>query len=324
MFKILSIDGGGIRGLIPALLLEALESRTGKPAARMFDLVCGTSAGGIIACGLARPAAQGGPVPASDLVSLFAERGQEIFKRSLWRGIFSVGGNLDEQYPHAPLEAILLGILKDARLSAAAPELLVTSYDIENRVPYFFKSTYAKAGKPGRDHLLRDIARATSAAPTYFEPALVLSLDTAPERRALIDGGVFANNPAICAYAEARALGRQRDDILMVSLGTGYATRAIPYEEAKDWGNLGWLKPVLAIMFDGSSSAVDYQLKELLPEQADGPRYYRFDTYLDKALDDLDAAAESNIADLRLEAQDILREQADEFAQLCERLENGI
>lgn len=323
MYKILSIDGGGIRGLIPALLLEELERRVGRPAAEAFDLICGTSAGGIIACGLARDDAHGGAVPAADLASLFADRGEEIFKRSLWRGVFSVGGNLDEAYSANNLESILHQILGDAMLSQCQAELLVTSYDIENRVPYFFKSSRAKAGQPGRDHLLREIARATSAAPTYFEPADVASDNGTGPRRALIDGGVFANNPAVCAYSEARAMGHAGNDILLASFGTGYATRPIPLDEAKDWGNLGWLKPVLSIMFDGSSSAVDYQLKELLPEQSGDRRYYRFDTYLDKALDDLDAAMDSNIADLKREAEDILSEQGEEFEALCQRLRNG-
>ena len=322
MYKVLAIDGGGIRGLIPALLLAEMEKRINKSIAEAFDLICGTSAGGIIACGLVRPDRNGGPVSAADLVSLFANRGDEIFERSFWQGVFSLGGNVDERYSADNLEAILNQILDDARLSEARKPLLVTSYDIEQRKPYFFKSTRAVASEPGREHLLRHIARATSAAPTYFEPALIVSQDDAAVRRALIDGGVFANNPAMCGYAEARAMENAPDEILLAAMGAGFVTRPIPYDEAKDWGNLGWVKPIIDVMFDAATSTVDYQLKQLLPDQAGAKRYFRFDTELDKALDDLDAANRANIDALHREANDILAHDTmgPDFEALCQML----
>ncbi|MEO1088356.1 MAG: patatin-like phospholipase family protein, partial [Acidobacteriota bacterium] len=91
--KILAIDGGGIRGLIPALVLEAMEEKTGRPVSEIFDLVAGTSTGGILALGLVRPGDGGGPAySAADLAELYERRGGQIFTSSGWHRLRSVGG----------------------------------------------------------------------------------------------------------------------------------------------------------------------------------------------------------------------------------------
>ena len=318
MFKVLSIDGGGIRGVIPAMLLQHIEQETGKRVAELFDLVVGTSTGGILAAGLTVPKADGSPkYSAATMLDLYAERGGEIFERSFWRGVTSLAGLTEEQYDHQPLEKILKSYLKDATLADCLVPVVITSYDIERRKPYFFKTTKAKQ-KKDRNHLLRDAARATSAAPTYFEPEVVGSLAKKPTRRVLIDGGVFVNNPSMCAFSEAFALGATADQMIVASLGTGIATRKIPYEDAKDWGGLGWVRPIIGIMMDGSADAADHHLRQLLPDATTGDqqRYFRFDTRLDLALDDLDGAGAGNIDNLKEEARQIMRDQSEELARL--------
>src|SRR5690606_13500980 len=129
-------------------------------------------------------------------------------------------------------------------LDAAVTPVLVTAYDLVARRPRFFKSWREDAaGVP-----MALAAEATSAAPTYFEP--VRDGDAA-----LIDGGVFAGNPAMCAYAEGVRL-RPDAEIHVLSLGTGSQTRPIPYEQAKDWGVLEWARPIVDVVFDGSSDTV--------------------------------------------------------------------
>ena len=110
---ILSLNGGGIRGLISARILQELESRSRPRIHELFYLIVGTSTGGILAAGLARPmnAQGGGPCPAEELVRLYSERGREIFRRSLWKGVTSLGGLSDEKYDAAPLEGILNELL---------------------------------------------------------------------------------------------------------------------------------------------------------------------------------------------------------------------
>jgi hypothetical protein len=323
MYRVLSIDGGGIRGVIPAVLLVQLEQRTGKPVSAMFDLVVGTSTGGILAAGLTCPKANGAAkFTAQDMLELYAERGREIFQRSFWDGITSLGGLADEQYDAAPLEKLLRQYLGDATLTDCIKPVVVTSYDIERREPYFFKTRRARASKD-RNHLLRDVARATSAAPTYFEPAVVRSLAARPTRRALVDGGVFINNPALAGYIEALTMGQKADDILVLSLGTGVATRPIPFDKAKDWGALGWVRPIIGVMMDGQADSADYHLREILPDETRPAeqRYFRFDTELDLALDDMDAANRANIDALKSEAAQILDVDKAAFDRLVALLD---
>jgi uncharacterized protein len=309
MIRVLSIDGGGIRGLIPATILAAMEARAGRPVAQMFDLVAGTSTGGILGLALVKPGADGRPThAAASLVELYAARGREIFHRSFWRGVATLGGLAEERYSHAPLEAVLQEYLGEALLRDALLPTMITTYDIERRDPFFFKSWRDdRNGVP-----MWQAARATSAAPIYFEPAL---LEVGGKRRALVDGGVFINNPALSAYAEARRRFPDERDFVVVSLGTGELTRPIAYDDARTWGAVQWALPLLGVIFDGVADAVDYQLRALL-----GDRYFRFQTLLDMASDDLDNASAANVDALRREAQQILVAQASRLDPLLELL----
>ena len=259
--RILAIDGGGIRGLVPALVLEHLERLTGRPVAELFDLVAGTSTGGILACGLTAPGPGGGPRHTAEaMAELYRVEGPRIFRRSVWQRVRSGEGVLDEKHDADAIEDALERYLGGAMLSQALTCLLVTTYDIEGREPFFFKSW--RTDEPGRDAPMTTVARATSAAPTYFEPLLFEPADGST-RRSLVDGGVFANNPAMCAYAEAARIA-PGDPVVLLSLGTGEMCEPIPHESADDWGLLEWVRPVLDVVFDGVSDTVDYQLAQLM------------------------------------------------------------
>lgn len=321
-FRILSIDGGGIRGLIPALVLAELERLTGRPIADCFDLIAGTSTGGILALGLACPGPGGGPrYRAQDLADLYLKEGARIFDESPWRRLTNPMGLRAAKYPPEGIEGVLMQYFGEQRLQEALTEVLVTAYDLEKRDAFFYRRRRAREDAR-YDVPMRVAARATSAAPTYFEPALVA---WPGERDVLVDGGVFANNPAMCAYAEARQAllkeGREGEDILLVSLGTGLYSRPFRYEDAKGWGVAGWAKPVLDVIFDGVADTVDYQLRQLLPEAAGGlARYHRFQTDLDADLSEMDDTSPAHLAGLRRAAEGILQRQAAEVAALAERL----
>jgi uncharacterized protein len=165
---------------------------------------------------------------------------------------------------------------------------------------------------------MRDVARATSAAPTYFEP---LQLTWGPHgERAFIDGGVHSNNPAMCAYVEARKIHPGENDFLVLSLGTGEPTRSMPYEEVKGWGLALWAQPILNVVFDGVADTVDYQLRELLPAEGDDRRYYRFQTALAIGKDDMDDASATNIQALKKKAKEIIDENETALETLCAQL----
>ncbi len=320
LVKVLSIDGGGIRGVIPAMVLTEIEKRTGKRIAELFDLIAGTSTGGILALALARPDGQSRPqYRATDLIDLYEKEGEHIFSRSVWHEIRAVGSLAAEKYPSDGIEGVLQKYFGETRLKDALTDVLVTSYDIERRMPLFFKSWRAKQ-RADYDFPMRLVARATSAAPTYFAPAKI-ETQGPTDYYALIDGGVFANNPALCALADARIQHRDADDFLVVSLGTGQHTRTIPYDKAKDWGVAEWAQPILSVVFDGVSAAVDYQMTELVPAEDGKQRYYRFQTELIIGNDDMDDASRTNIHALKVLAEQELIEKNDTLlATLCSQL----
>jgi uncharacterized protein len=135
--------------------------------------------------------------------------------------------------------------------------------------PYFFKTWKAKgtsieAGdKPAElDFRLRDVARATSAAPTYFPPALIQN--RVGQSFGMIDGGVFPNNPAMCTLVSAYKLFPQANGFMLVSLGTRSLQRPIPYDEAKNWGLVDWARPTLNILFDGNADTASYEVGQIL------------------------------------------------------------
>jgi patatin-like phospholipase/acyl hydrolase len=292
--KVLAIDGGGIRGLIPALVLAEIEARTERRIAELVDLIAGTSTGGIIACALARPE----PLSAAEVAALYEQDGPAIFDRSLLKQIASLGGLTDERYSSTGLVRVLERHLGGVPMTAATVPLLLTAYDTERRRIHFLRSEGEGSGAS-----MVDAAHATSAAPTYFEPVRVGGAT-------LIDGGVYALNPALCAYAEQ---GGKVD--LLLSVGTGEHTRPLRYDDVKDWGQLEWARPVIDVVFDGGQDAVDFQLEILLAD-----RYVRLQTRLDEARDDLDDASKENLARLRREAERLIAARSADIDRLCERL----
>ena len=309
--RILSIDGGGIRGMIPAIVLAELEKRAGKPVAELFDLVVGTSTGGILACGLTVPGSAGRPrYAANELIALYEQHGPHIFSRTLLKRVRSLEGIIDERYPTAPLEEVLRRYFGNTRLREAMTRVLVTAYEIERRSPWFFRSERAQADA-AYDFPMVKVARATSAAPTYFEPAKLAVPGSPSDYFALVDGGVFANNPGMCGWAEARALGLPEDTVVL-SLGTGSLIRRIPYDDAKDWGLIQWARPILNVVFDGSSDTVDYQLGQVLGEG----RHFRLQTTLETASDDMDDVSADNLRDLRLEGENLVQRESAQLDQV--------
>jgi uncharacterized protein len=320
LVKILAIDGGGIRGMIPAMLLAHIENITSRPIATLFDLVAGTSTGGILALGLTIPKAAGAALyTAQHFVDMYEHEGSRIFSRSFWRRIVACGNLREEKYSAAGIEAVLADYFGDARLRDAVTDVLVTSYEIERSFPFFFKSSNALE-RMDYDFPARLVARATSAAPTYFEP-MKLPAGTNIDHYTLIDGGVFANNPAACALVEATTTHPEAADFLVVSLGTGALNHSLSYGLTRTWGVVKWAAPLLNIVFDGVSSTVDYQLRQLLPDgPAECQRYYRFQTTLDSHNHSLDNASPANITALKGLATGLIEKESDHLEKLCKKL----
>lgn len=297
--KVLSIDGGGIRGIIPAVILDALHQRVGKEPWQTYDLIAGTSTGGIIAVGIGTGCNNGKPYSSRQLVDLYVQNGAGIFQKSFLEGVKEV---FCPKYSPEGLEKVLKESFGDTEFRSAFTPLLVSSYDLKSQLPFFFKS-HKIAKDPGYNWPVWQIARATSAAPTFFPP---LHLVQDKQDYALVDGGVFVNNPAMAAYVEARRLYRQASQIILVSVGTGDRQDKINYAQAKNWGLLGWAKHIVPVLMDSVSEAVDYELNSL-PECT----YYRLQVEnLPQDAAEMDNVTPANIAKLQVIAKDYVAAQS--------------
>ena len=321
--RVLSIDGGGIRGIIPATVLADLEVRAGRPVAQLFDLIAGTSTGGILALGLTVPGADGGPAyRASDLVELYVREGPHIFRRSIFDRIRSLNGAIDERYPADGLEQMLQEAMGEARLRDTVTDVIVTAYETYLRQPFFFRTTRARED-PAYDYPMHVAARATASAPTYFEAARVVN-EASGDEYSLVDGGLFAANPAMVGLAEVMRGERERP-VLLLSLGTGQHTHRYPFKEIKDWGALEWARPLIDMLLDGSSDATEFEVAQLTAARgrAAGDRYWRLQTELRKSSDHLDDATADNLHNLQEEAGELVEREASALAEAASALAVG-
>lgn len=332
--RILSIDGGGIRGIVPAVILTEVEKKIqdicGNKNSRLadyFDLMAGTSTGGILSCCYLLPENAKSKRPkfeAKEILDLYFKHGEDIFSRSFFHKIRSVGGVLDEKYPDKGLRKVLKKYMGDVWISDLLKPALLTAYDIERRKAHFFTQHDAK--QKGKDFLARDAVWSTAAAPTYFEAAYVK--DDLKRDYALIDGGVFANNPTLCAYAEARTLFKKSKmkkavtaaDMFVLSIGTGNDKKSYPYQKAKNWGQAEWVKPIIDIMMSGVAETVDYQVRQIYDAIEKPDNYLRVDAPLTDAINqDMDDASPENMQALKEHGENVAQKydyQLQRFAEM--------
>ncbi|XP_078156595.1 patatin-like protein 2 [Carex rostrata] len=260
---ILSIDGGGVRGLIPAAILVFLESKLqeldGEDAriADYFDVISGTSTGGLVSTMLAAPNEQKRPLfSAKDIIAFYNENIPKIFPSNR----NGIGGllcsMLGPKYTGEYLHSKIRELLGETRLHDTVTEVVVPTFDINFLQPTIFSTNEAKVD-PSKDALLSDVCISTSAAPTYLPAHQFTTKDCLGKTRSfnLVDGGVAANNPTLLAVNHVtKEILIQRGDyfpvkpreygkFLILSLGTGSAKQAQKYkaEAAAKWGLLGWL-----------------------------------------------------------------------------------
>lgn len=271
-YRILALDGGGIRGLLTAMLLERLEAaRPGLLA--QVDLFAGASTGGILALGLAA-----GRTP-SQARELYETRGRLVFADSRWDNLRDLGHAVRAQYTNSSLKRVLKDEFGSLTLGDLPHRVLVAAFDLENDPslppplrtwkPKFFHNF------PGRDsdghEKVVDVAMRTSAAPSYF-----------PIYQGYIDGGVVAGNPSMAALAQAlepNTGGQRLSDVTLLSLGTGRNSQYLTAQN-NDWGWLQWAPHIINIVLDGTSGIADYECRQLL-----GSRYHRLNPFLPERID---------------------------------------
>lgn len=265
--RILAIDGGGIKGVMPASFLATVEKATGKRIVDHFDLIAGTSTGGIIAIGL------GLGIPASEILSFYREKGPGVFgqpeSRMARAHRFLRWGRRPKYAPDALREA-LTDIFADRRLGESETRLLIPAFHRDQQAVYVFKTAHHPRFAVDFREMAVDVALATAAAPVYF-PAHRL-----PSGSHLLDGGVWANNPIGLAAVEAVGVMRwPGNSVRILSLGCTEET-SIFQEDPGFLGVGGFGGNVIGLMFQGQSRSALGTAKILTGHPHDGSKVWRY------------------------------------------------
>jgi len=294
----------------------------------LFHAVAGTSTGGILAIGLSKQK----PLPAEELMQIYKKDGEKIFP-GFWSRPFSAFGILAPKYSNDGLKSLLKDVLGDERLSAHSDErindiaLLITSFNIRKNSGYFFRNWRARGydefhgnvtqGRPqpnnDMDFLLRDIALATSAAPTYFPAAKIKNI-SGKDEFSLIDGGVIANNPAFEMVSEVLHAYPfiSRHQITLVSIGTGGSRAQLNLDNA----GLFQAKDIFKVLFDSPGNLQDQLAMNILDED----RNYRFQDSNVPNIAQMDDVSPKTLSSLESLGDKIISENQHKFDELIERL----
>lgn len=297
-YFILSVDGGGMRGIIPATILNRLEQEIEGQISEAFDCLSGSSTGGILALGLSKPNAENpdsAQDSAADLVNLYKVHGKEIFYRSFPETAMSLFGLWGPKYSDKGIEKVFNDKFEDTRLNEAITDLVITSFDEAEHKDYIF-THFSDIDKHPSDipqgqeaevdeqtYRMADVARATTAAPYYFPSKGITDYKNPSIRHNFIDGGLIANNPAEWAYLESAQKRRLKNrKVFVLSIGTGQMhSKPIPEKNSSNWGLLQWISPIVNNYFEVMDDTVEKQLN-LLSENHN-ITYMRLQLDLDKA-----------------------------------------
>ena len=324
--RILSIDGGGIKGIVPAVVLSHLEKLlqdlSNNPSSRIhdyFDLFSGASTGAIIVAGLLSPDNNNRPKYSSkEILDLYLENGEIIFNSSLFQGIKSVSGIVNVKYSPEGIESVFEKYFGHSELKHLLKPSLIPVYDLSRGKNYFFRQQKA-INSQRHNFYVKDLLRAATSALTFFPPAQVSTINN-NEHRCFVDGGVFANNPALSAYAEFRYHNSQlhAKDTMMLSLGTGRKTTNLDCKVTANWGAAEWLYQGSYLTSNAVSSASDYQLNAVYGNQSNYLRLdSTFDDYQNSSMDNTDRDYLDYLISL---GESIVRDKRSEINSFAEEL----
>jgi len=324
--RILSIDGGGIKGIVPAVvllhlekLLKHLSNNQNSRIYDYFDLFSGASTGAIIIAGLLSPDKDNRPkYSPEEILDLYLENGHIIFNSSLFQEIKSVSGIVNVKYDPEGLESVFEKYFGKSELKNLIKPSLIPVYDLSRGKNYFFRQQKALTS-PRHNFYVKDLLRGATSALSYFPPAQISTVNGL-ENRCFIDGGVFANNPALSAYAEFRYHNSNlhAKDTMMLSLGTGRKTTNLDCEVTANWGAAEWLYQGSYLTSNAVASASDYQLNAVYDNK---PNYLRLDaSFDDEQSSSMDNTDKEYLDYLISLGESIVKEKQSEINTFAEEL----
>ena len=301
--RILSIDGGGVRGVMPASALALWDLEIGLNAVGGFDLYAGASTGSIVASALACG------VPSKRVLALFQERAGAIFSRADLKFVqraLSFKGWAVPSYSEQPLREALLDSIGEITFGECPRALLIPCLDVVTGATRVFRSHHHPDGKADRGIRIVDAVIASAAAPTFFPSAQVAG-------STYIDGSLWANNPSLLALLDARELAARDggdSDVKLLALGCGRPIWGKPIGFGTNRGFLGWGAPLMSLTMAAQSEGIHSYVRRLIPAES----YVRVDPTIPRDLIALDDAG--NIPALVVRAAEAARESRDAVRRL--------
>jgi uncharacterized protein len=338
--RVLAVVGGGVRGLIPLRFSLEIENRTKKTISELFDVVAGTSIGAITSLLLGVPQNPGALKPkygSADLIQLFLKKSSDIFYSSVLREAKTLNGLVGASYDRTALDGILSDYFQDVKLSEVLVPTFISFYSLSTRMPIIVDSYVAKNEGASEDFYCKDVAAASSAAPTYFSPYKFSNLSNTKEFMG-VDGGLFVNNPTLVGlagvyhmrdsellksayYGDSSVNSANKllkaDNIFNVSLGTGTFEPVSDHEIIND-GAGGWIAhgELLDDMFNASAIAAAKISELLLPEN----QSFTLQPVLPLDNQRLDDASSDNLQELISIAENYIKTHDKEFDTIAKLL----
>lgn len=332
--RVLAVDGGGVRGIIPAVVLQYIENRiieiTENPDARIseyLDFVSGTSTGSIISAMTITPDEHGKPAyKMEDVVQAYFDLADVVFKKNFWRNVKTVWGLFGTKYDVKGIDNQLLTKFNHWRMKDLLLPCAFTGYDTDKRKPVIYtnKDQVEKYG----DYFIKDVVRGSTSIPSVFKPAYFrdgIDVNT------LIDGGVFANNPSMVAYIEIiktmcikKAKKCEKvtpENMLFLSFGTGEAPLdSYPYKKIKKWGMVRWFLPILNILLQGVGEITTYEMMKLFDSYNSPKNFIRINPPIILGNSSGEDASDENMKHLHQDAKNYVAENEEFLNDIAQQL----
>lgn len=311
--QLLSVDGGGVRCIIPLRILKEITKRTGLAVHEIFDGFAGTSAGAFLLNALLIPGENNGAkFTPSILWKRLDDDLPKIFNETLSRELEGGFGLFESKYSAKPLRESVTELVDQALFKDQIAEILVPSFNKNTYEPIIFTREESRKDNEKSALKVYDVILASTAAPTYFPPH---KMEMGGNEYSCVDGGLVANNPSAFCYAQAKKSGHKNKKILLVSLGTGlpdYSTH-----KSLGTGLLGWLPNIEDAFFMGAEKGADELTKRLVK------KYYRINVPIKASHNKLDDASKENLHYLKKAAKKWIKKNDDYIESLCKKLTKG-
>lgn len=303
LIRILAIDGGGVRGIIPAHVLAYLEQKTHQPTAKLFDLIVPVSTGAILATGVATPNAQGQPkYSAKETITLYHEKASYIFYNTWYHRLLTLNGLIGPLYYESRLTDVYNEIYQDTRFDHLLTKEIVPVLLFDRRKLLLLNNWQGNA----QHFKVKDIVTAATAAPGYFPLVLIKNPDTG-HTLLVGDGSTYSNNPTLIAFNTGLAL-YPHARYLIVSLGTGDIMTPLDAQNAANWGLLEWGWKIWFVITNTQTHQLEQRIADLstLPALSKRINYQRYNIPISFQHENFGDASQENLAYLDQKGEELV------------------